>query len=776
MRIYLTAAVLLGLLAGCSSDQGPSGNKTSAAASGALQGKAVLPFAARSTISSFASLPDRGELLAYEQGRKTKHSGAYTAYPISISEAHALHAIQSGEMVVKAPNGELIRLKYKSHVESPDGNWSWIGTNADGVDAILTFGEKAVFGTIPQGKTDTLRLTMNVGQSWLVQTDRTKLAGLDGASRRQGSDQFIPPKVAAGSRAASAASMRAEPLTANAAASTAVVDVLLGYTNGFATQLGGASQAVTRLNNLMAITNQAYLNSGINLRVRLVGTLQVNYADNTDNGDALEKLTGYSSGGGGGSIPPDPAFNALRAKRDELGADLVSLVRPFRTPENNGCGIAWLIGGDQSGISAGDAPFGYSVVSDGDDHDEGDDHDYFCRDETLAHEMGHNMGQAHNVEDSDSSGVHAYSYGYRESSTDGFYTVMAYPLTDGNQFGIAYFANPAVKYSNRVTGVANASDNVRSMNQTMPIVATFRATIVPTGIYVRNDVDGNGASDLLWQNPGIRQFAFWRMTSASIASTKTFTDITSGYTIAATGDFNHDGRADVVWNNASQRQLYIWFATVSGGFNAKYVSSYPAGWNIVGAGDVDADGKSDILWQNVGAKQFAYWRMNGDQVAGTKTFMDITPGYLVAAIGDFNGDGRVDVLWGNASQRQLYIWFATATGGFSSKYVSSYPAGWSVVGAGDVTGDGRADIFWQNVGAGQFAYWSMNGAAHIGSRTFSATSGYVVAATGDYNGDGLIDLLWGNASQRQLYIWFAASGGYTSSYVSSYPAGWQVFH
>src|SRR3546814_15131477 len=66
----------------------------------------------------------------------------------------------------------------------------------------------------------------------------------------------------------------------------------------------------------------------------------------------------------------------------------------------------------------------YSVVSDGTDLDEGDDNTYFCREETLAHELGHNMGQAHNDEDSDTTGVHAYSYGYRETSSIGFYTVM----------------------------------------------------------------------------------------------------------------------------------------------------------------------------------------------------------------------------------------------------------------------------------------------------------------------------------------------------------------
>src|SRR3546814_10810284 len=60
-------------------------------------------------------------------------------------------------------------------------------------------------------------------------------------------------------------------------------DTLFPYTTLF--------RSNTRLVNMTAITNEAYNNSGVNMRVRLVKTLQVNYADNTDNGDALEKLT-----------------------------------------------------------------------------------------------------------------------------------------------------------------------------------------------------------------------------------------------------------------------------------------------------------------------------------------------------------------------------------------------------------------------------------------------------------------------------------------------------
>ena len=115
MRIYLTAAISLGLLAGCSSGlDSPEGRVANSAGSTSRE-QSVPPLIARSAMSSFASVPDRGELLAYEQGRSAKHSGAYTAYPVGISEAHALHAMQTGEMVVMAPHGELVRLKYESH-------------------------------------------------------------------------------------------------------------------------------------------------------------------------------------------------------------------------------------------------------------------------------------------------------------------------------------------------------------------------------------------------------------------------------------------------------------------------------------------------------------------------------------------------------------------------------------------------------------------------------------------------------------------------------------
>lgn len=494
-KIVLLTVLALGC-AGCTQDSGrPSGAQfvePGAQAHGAWGSsdslsRAVLAHRKNKSVSvSFANLADRGDLVVYPAKNIVRRDGAYTWNRADISEAHAMRATLGGTLHITAPSGEKLDFVYERHVEHPSGDWTWIGKLKNGTssdEAILTFGERAAFGSIAQsGGKAPLKLTVRDGVAWLVETDRSMIAGINNpATRPTGPDFLIPPKLASGSIGSQPEPVASSIGTAAAeAAASTTVDVLLGYTSGFAAGLGGQSQAVTRLNNMVEAANQAYANSQVDARIRLVHAMQVNFADNTDNGDALEKLTGYKSGTG--TIPVDPAFTALRAARDQYGADLVSLVRKFNTPENDGCGIAWLIGGGQSGIDSGDAPFGYSVVSDGVDAGN-DGKNYFCRDETLAHELGHNMGSQHDRVTATENGslkygVYPYSFGYKTAAGAGnFYTVMAYG--DSGQTSYRTFSNPRTTFCGGFAcGQADIADNARSLGQTMPIVATFRATVV----------------------------------------------------------------------------------------------------------------------------------------------------------------------------------------------------------------------------------------------------------------------------------------------------------
>lgn len=768
---FVATVTVMGMLAGCTADwdsrQGRLSAKSGLQTAGQASRAGMLPRVAKShAAGDFASLPDRGELAAYDGAIKPRISGAYTAYPVRLSEEHALNAARpGGHLWVRAPNGEAIDLVYERHVEHPDGNWTWIGRDAKGADAVITFGEEAAFGTIPQADDNTLRLTIAGGQSWLVATDRSKLGDIDRAVTRSGQpDYLIPPKMAADAaldKASSVASAQTLPATAIAPAAVTTVDVVVGYTNGLAAALGGQSQAVTRINNLVDITNQAYANSGVNAAARLIGTQQVTYPDATDNGVALREVSGQTETG---PTTPNPAFASLRAARDTLNADLVVLLRDFQSPENNGCGIAWLIGSGQTGIEQADAPYGYSVVSDGSDVDGGDT--FFCRDESFAHELGHNMGQAHNAENSTSSGVHSYSYGYRETFSTGFYTIMAYALTGGNQAGIRYFANPNVTFNGRPTGSATA-DNVRSMNQVLPTVASFRGSSVMSK--VRNDVNGDGKSDLLWNNPGTGQFVHWLMNGSTFSSTGIF-PVDGAYDAIGAGDIDGNGLTDIIWRHRSNGLVYAWMNSAAG-YSVQYITTTPAPWTLVGMGDVNGDGKEDMLWSNPGAGLFVHWLMSGWAIAVSSSF-GVDGNYDVIGTGDIDGNGLTDIIWRHRSNGLVYAWMRSASG-YSVQYITTTPAPWTLVGVGDVNRDGKADLLWSNPGAGLFIHWLMNGWSIAGTASFNVDGGYDVTSSGDLDGNGAVDLVWRHRSNGLIYAWMGNGSTYSVQYVYTL-TGWNM--
>ena len=684
-----------------------------------------------------------GAIAAPDAARKAYRTGVHHWQPVVFSEAQALKALAGGRLSIPIPGGAPVTVAYRRHVEHEDGNWTDVGTGPDGADAVITFGRDAVFGSV-HTRAGTVRLTTDARGGWVVTTP----PGQDENPAPPGStDVLLPPALARiAAQAPRLARGHSRSLGKEEAATadvSPIVDVVVGYTDGLVQARGGDSAARTRINNLIEVTNQAYTNSGLQARLRLTHAMRVDYADATSNSDALSKLTGYKSGTG--AVPIDPALQLLRNAREEHYGDLVVLLRSFKTPESGGCGIAWLLGGGQTVIDQSDASFGYTVVADGSDFDETDSKTYFCREETFAHELGHLMGQAHNIEDASTAGAHAYSYGYRQSITGGFYTVMSYRLADAGQFTIRHFANPQVNYNGAPTGVPDAADNARSMSQTIPIVAGFRvAPAAPTPApaptrRVVNDLDGDGMSDMVWQGPGNGYFETWRMEGQRLARALGF-QLPAGHRVVTAGDFNGDRRLDLMVKSDTNALVYyegngIIFSVQPMGREAA------VGRRAIGSTDIDGDGNHDLVWVHPDNSYFEVWLMQGAVVKAIRGHT-LPADARVATTGDFAADGKADVLVVNAA-RELTLWSGDGLGFSSQRLSITNPVapGWVVWGDVDMNADGRSDLLWSTPATSYFEWWNMSGALVQRASGATPPADQRVAGSGDFNGDGLADVL-----------------------------------
>jgi uncharacterized repeat protein (TIGR01451 family) len=395
--------------------------------------------------------------------KATSSSQARRATMPSQLDARIQYRVASLQDTIEIPfQGTVLELKRTKAKFRGIGNVTWIGrVRGKQSSVVLTVVNGFLFG----------RVEMD-GQPYLIQPSATgyTMERQDPAlAGSRANDTLAPPALGA----------HAQDVFATAEDGTQI-DVLVLYTSQLSVRYTTALPAM--IQNYVDVANLGYDNSGVNTQLRLVG---------------VEPYTGVGAVEGVSvctavqSITSDATIASLR---NSYNADLVSLMRLF---QSSACGCGWVM----QSVSPSFESSAFSVVE---VRPAWDANPYYCDDTTLAHELGHNMGCAHDRDHATVTGAYSYSYGYDVAGV--FATIMSYDTP-----GITYFSTPSVTYAGYPIGIAegqpDSADNARTINNTRTTVANFRVAAEPdlsitkahTGDFTAGE---QGVYSLLIQNMG----------------------------------------------------------------------------------------------------------------------------------------------------------------------------------------------------------------------------------------------------------------------------------
>lgn len=377
-------------------------------------------------------------------------------------------ALHAQRIRIALPDGRVATAEREREITRSAGSISWIGHFDDepGSVLVLTSHRGAVTGSILYGPARYELQPQRTGGHVLFKVDESRVAPDVVLAPPQPITAAAPPETVE-------ALPNIEPYASSSPGY--IHDLLVVYTQAARVRWGQATLE-SRILSAVELANQAYRNSQVNILLHLTGMVEISYAETGDMAVSLERLR----------ITNDNHMDNVHTLRNNYGADLVSLVDEDTNVGGSGaCGIAYIMKPEGSSFAAA----AFSVVPSG-----------CLSGGALAHEIGHNQGDAHDratvAAGGEVGGAFDYSYGFRRCINDGtgFRTLMAYPSgCSGGNF-VAYFSNPDVLVNGFPAGIdfeadpGNSADNSRSMNNTADTVAAFRAgagnavPIEPTGL------------------------------------------------------------------------------------------------------------------------------------------------------------------------------------------------------------------------------------------------------------------------------------------------------
>jgi Metallo-peptidase family M12B Reprolysin-like len=383
------------------------------------------------------------------------------------------------------PDGKVIPAALETIKGHALGGKSWLGWAGDGANRgriVMTEVNGFTFAAITYGHALYLiEPAQNAAGYILYSTSAPGLKEVDLVN-----DSLIPPMSAIAASAAPKGKGLSRPA---ASGSAGTVDVGIFYHSSMRDRWGLGLSA--RLQFLIQLYDTAMTDSVTGIRANLVHISEVSGTQTKSNGDTLTDLKD-------GTSNADGDFAGIAAIRAAKGIDIVTYIRQFKESTHTSCGTGFVLGtGGGSTIGASSSPFGFNTVSDNIDVDAPPSGSFsLCSVFTLAHEIGHNMGNTHDIATSPEDGVFSYSHGYLVGSD--FKTIMA---TGGNT-RLGFYSNPSLTkctdpgssgQGSTPCGTAGA-DVARSMREQGKNVGTFNtpaarlvSSVLPVSRSIKSD-------------------------------------------------------------------------------------------------------------------------------------------------------------------------------------------------------------------------------------------------------------------------------------------------
>ena len=349
-------------------------------------------------------------------------------------------------------------------------------------------------------------------------------------------------------------------------------------------------------------------------------------------------------------------------------------------------------------------------------------------------------------------------YHVEVSADAGFGSILYSKTVTATEYAFAELSNG--KYYWRV----RAEDYTGNMSEWSDVQSFQIGGSTPGRRPAKSDFDGNGVSDILFQNlvdsanplGAWMNADKWQWNGALGAAPK------SDWTVYGAYDFTGDGVCDIMFRSKLASTEYaVGYYDMGDGATFKTMGwGVTAEWELADVGDFNGSGRADILWKNSTNGYLGLWMDGSDQWVALPA-SNLGEGQSIIGMGDVNGDGCDDILINSNGVLGAWDISGVINGTEATPVWSSFGINigseWDAFGCADFDGNGKADIvLWRDDDGYVGTYMNCNVNDFRGIYPGASKDEWGLPGFGDYNGDGCDDVLVRNLASGALGYWDGA--------------------